>query len=89
MTEAELRSFLERDAQSYRANWLVEAGAGAGKTHLIVQRMVNQLAGGFCAPEELAAITFTNKATNQLRERLTDALCERRTPPPPRKKPRG
>lgn len=78
MTEAELRSFLERDAQSYRANWLVEAGAGAGKTHLIVQRMVNQLAGGFCAPEELAAITFTNKATNQLRERLTDALCERR-----------
>lgn len=77
MTETELRGFLEHDSESYRVNWLVEAGAGAGKTHLIVQRMVNQLAGGFCPPEQLAAITFTNKATNQLRERLTGALCER------------
>lgn len=81
MTEKEelgLRAALTGDPATYRTNWLVEAGAGAGKTHLIVERMVNQLATGFCAPKQLVAITFTNKATNQLRERLTNTLLARR-----------
>lgn len=76
--EQDLRAALASDPATYRINWLVEAGAGAGKTYLIVERMVNQLASGFCSPEQLVAITFTNKATNQLRERLTTALLARR-----------
>lgn len=76
--ERALRNCLARDPASFDNNWLVEAGAGAGKTYLIVQRMVNQLVLGACEPEQLVAITFTNKATNQLRDRLTDALLEHR-----------
>lgn len=76
--ELDLRAALTGDQTTYRINWLVEAGAGAGKTHLIVERMVNQLTSGFCAPNQLVAITFTNKATNQLRNRLTNALLDRR-----------
>lgn len=76
--EAALRAYLSQNPESFPVNWMVEAGAGAGKTFLIVQRMVNQLALGYCKPEQLVAITFTNKAANQLRDRLTGALLERR-----------
>lgn len=76
--EAALRTYLSQNPESFPVNWMVEAGAGAGKTFLIVQRMVNQLALGYCEPEQLVAITFTNKAANQLRDRLTAALLERR-----------
>ena len=64
MTEKEelgLRAALTGDPATYRTNWLVEAGAGAGKTHLIVERMVNQLATGFCDPKQLVAITLPTK----------------------------
>ena len=64
--------------ENFDINWLVEAGAGAGKTWLIVQRIVRQLTSGWCAPEEVAAITFTNKSTGELRERLERELRRRR-----------
>lgn len=48
----------------------VEAGAGAGKTTLIVQRITNQIRMGFLRPEELVVITFTNKAAGELFERI-------------------
>ena len=48
----------------------VEAGAGAGKTTLIVQRITNQIRQGFLKPEELVVITFTNKAAGELYERI-------------------
>lgn len=76
--ETELRAHLGQDPESFPVNWMVEAGAGAGKTFLIVQRIVSQLAAGYCRPEQLVAITFTNKAANQLRDRLTTALRDRR-----------
>lgn len=76
--ETELRAHLGQDPESFPVNWMVEAGAGAGKTFLIVQRIVSQLAAGYCRPEQLVAITFTNKAANQLRDRLTEALRKRR-----------
>lgn len=58
-------------------NYLVEAGAGAGKTTIMVERIVNQLVSGFCKPEELVAITFTNKSTLEMRERLDKLLLKR------------
>ena len=48
----------------------VEAGAGAGKTTLIVQRITNQIRQGVVKPEELVVITFTNKAAGELFERI-------------------
>ena len=78
--EERLRARLTGQAgeENFDINWLVEAGAGAGKTWLIVQRIVRQLTSGWCAPEEVAAITFTNKSTSELRERLERELRRRR-----------
>ncbi len=58
-------------------NLLVEAAAGTGKTTSMVGRMVELVAGGFCEPERVAAVTFTRKAAGELRTRFREEL-ERR-----------
>lgn len=65
----------------FQQNYFVEAGAGAGKTTLIVERILAQLLSGFCKPEELVAITFTVKSTQELQKRLDEALLQRRNDP--------
>jgi ATP-dependent helicase/nuclease subunit A len=54
--------------------FLVEAGAGSGKTSSLVERMVALITGGRCLPENMAAVTFTRKAAGELRERFQDKL---------------
>ena len=56
------REEIIRDLDS---NIFVEAGAGAGKTSILVRRILNQLRTGRAKAEELAAITFTNKAAQE------------------------
>jgi ATP-dependent helicase/nuclease subunit A len=53
---------------------LVEAGAGSGKTTMLVDRMLALLAAGKACPENLAAVTFTRKAASHLRRRFQTAL---------------
>lgn len=76
--ELEGKGYTCADFRKNRRNYLVEAGAGAGKTFIMVQRIVNQLVSGFCEPEDVVAITFTNKSTLELRERLDSQLSDRR-----------
>ncbi|GMX66754.1 UvrD-helicase domain-containing protein [Paenibacillus elgii] len=47
-------------------SFLVEAGAGTGKTTSLVGRMVNVIKRGEATIREIAAITFTNKAASEL-----------------------
>lgn len=51
-------------------NLMVLAGAGAGKTYALVQRMVNAVRTGAVAVDKLAAITFTRKAAGEMRGRF-------------------
>ena len=56
------------------SNIFVEAGAGAGKTSILVKRILNQLSSGAAKAQELVAITFTNKASQELKSRIGDAV---------------
>lgn len=53
---------------------LVVAGAGTGKTATIVKRIEHIIADGYALPWQVLAITFTNKAAGELKERLMNTI---------------
>ncbi len=55
-------------------NFLVEAGAGSGKTSSLVKRMVALVVKGNYKAGEIAAITFTRKAASELKQRFQTRL---------------
>lgn len=65
----------EQITEQLEKNVFVEAGAGAGKTTLIVSRIVNQLKRGW-KPESIVVITFTNAAAEELRTRIIRKVRE-------------
>lgn len=64
----------DRIKEEHNRTFLVEAGAGSGKTHCLASRIARGIATGYYEIEHVAAVTFTRKAAAELRGRLQLAL---------------
>ena len=55
---------------------LIIAGPGTGKTMTLTHRIAHQIQSGKASPDEVLALTFTNKAAGEMKERVASLLSE-------------
>ncbi len=74
---AKLNSAQQSAVESDANVVVVIAGAGSGKTTVLTQKVARIIDNELAKANEILAITFTNKATNEMKERLRSNLKER------------
>ncbi len=63
------------ESQSKRI--LVRAAAGSGKTHVLISRIIKLVGSDQAKPDEVLALTYTNKAMNVMRDRISHDLRDK------------
>ena len=74
----ELTSEQKRAVQAPRSHLIVSAGAGTGKTTVLVEKYLDHLVAKEARAESLLAITFTERASQEMQDRIRARLESRR-----------
>jgi DNA helicase-2/ATP-dependent DNA helicase PcrA len=70
----QLNTAQEQAVTSDKKHLLVLAGAGSGKTRVLVHRIAWKIQVDNVSPYGILAVTFTNKAAREMRERIDNLL---------------
>lgn len=74
MSQFKLNSEQQKAVEHLNGPMLVVAGAGTGKTQVVTQRIARLISEHKVSPAEILAITFTEKAANEMQSRVSELL---------------
>ncbi|MBN2734621.1 MAG: UvrD-helicase domain-containing protein [Methanomicrobiaceae archaeon] len=70
----------QREALRHDISLCVTAGAGTGKTHVLVNRYISLIENAGCRPSGILALTFTDKAASEMKERVEAEIFKKEGP---------
>lgn len=77
MSLKDLNKTQKAAVEAIEGSVLIFAGAGSGKTRVLTHKMHYLIEGGHYKPEEILAVTFTNKAASEMKSRVASMLGQK------------